>query len=421
MTISSAISSDNIDNFAKQIRADFPILNRLVREKPLVYLDNAATTQKPQCMIDAVNTFYTSYNANVHRGVHQLSEQATQHYENTRKVVANFIGAASSEEIVFVKGTTEAINLVANSFLRPRLQSGDEVLVTHMEHHSNIVPWQLLTEMCGASVAVLPITSHGILDEQYFDTMLHDKTKLLSVCHVSNTLGTINPIKRLITLAHQKNIPVMVDGAQAVSHMKVNMQDLDCDFYAFSGHKMFGPTGVGILYGKAELLETMIPYQGGGDMIEQVSFQGSSYRKPPYRFEAGTPNIAGVIGMEAAVTYLQSVGMDRIAAHEQHMVRYALEKLQQVPRLSLVGQAHERSGAISFCINGIHPHDLATLLDAEGVAIRAGHHCTMPIMEFFNVAATARASLACYNTREEIDSLVIALQKAQEMFKGWTR
>jgi cysteine desulfurase/selenocysteine lyase len=400
-----------------RVREDFPILKQKIHGKPLVYLDNAASTQKPQAVIDALVRYYTTDNANVHRGVHLLSERATHAYEQARVKVQRFINAREAREVIFVRGTTEAINLVAQTFGRQHLQAGDEVLITAMEHHSNIVPWQMLCEEKGAALRVAPIDDAGELLMEEFEKLLRLRTKLVSVVHVSNTLGTINPVKRIIELAHRRKIPVLLDGAQAAPHFRVDVQELDCDFYAFSGHKVYGPTGVGVLYGRAKLLEAMPPYQGGGDMISSVTFAKTTYNVLPYKFEAGTPNIAGVVGLGAALDYVEKLGLDNIAAHEQELLAYATNALLEVPGVRIIGTAKEKAGATSFVLEGVHPHDVGTILDQEGIALRTGHHCTQPLMDRFGVPATARAALAFYNTKEDIDALVRGLYRVKEMFR----
>ena len=399
-----------------KVRADFPILNQKIRGKPLVYLDNGATSQKPQIVIDALNHYYREVNSNIHRGVHFLSERATEAYETARRKIRTFLNAGSDQEIIFVRGTTEAINLVAQSYGRAFLKKGDEIIVSAMEHHSNIVPWQILCEQIGARLRVIPINHDGeiILDE--YRRLLADKTKLVAVTHVSNALGTIAPVKDIIRLAHERNVPVLLDGAQAVPHLKVDVRELGCDFYAFSGHKLFGPTGVGILYGRAELLDTMPPYQGGGDMISLVTFEKTHYNVLPYKFEAGTPHIAGGIGLGAAIEYLAGLDWEGIAAHEHDLLIYATSALSRIDGLRIIGTAREKVGVISFVFDHIHAHDVGTILDQEGVAVRAGHHCAMPVMQRFGVPATTRASFAFYNTREEIDVLVAALYKVKKVF-----
>jgi cysteine desulfurase/selenocysteine lyase len=398
------------------IKEDFPILKQLVYGKPLVYLDNAATSQKPTAVIDAMTHYYSTDNSNIHRGVHLLSERATQAYEEARAKVQRFINAAESKEIIFTRGTTEAINLVAGSYGRANVQAGDEVLITAMEHHSNIVPWQILCEEKGARLRVAPINDDGELILEEFTKLLNERTKIVSVVHVSNALGTINPIPGIVEIAHHHNVPVMVDGAQAAPHMKLDVQELDCDFYAFSGHKVYGPTGIGVLYGKASLLDAMPPYQGGGDMIASVTFEKTTYNTLPYKFEAGTPNIAGTIGLGAAIDYVNQIGLERIAKYEHELLEYGTEALSQIPGLRLIGTAKEKAGVLSFVLEGVHPHDIGTILDREGIAIRTGHHCAMPVMERFGIPATARASLAFYNTKEEIDALVAGIHKVKEVF-----
>jgi len=400
----------------EKYRADFPILQVTIHGKPLVYLDNAATSQKPRAVIDAIVRYYETTNANIHRGVHFLSEKATEEYEAVRRTAQAFIGAAKPSEIIFVRGTTEGINLVAQTFGRTHIEPGDEVLITAMEHHSNIVPWQMLCDEKRAKLRVAPINDTGELILAQFADMLGPKTKLAAVTHVSNALGSITPIKRMIELAHARNIPVLVDGAQAVSHLQVDVQALDCDFYAFSGHKVYGPTGVGVLYGKSALLEAMPPYQGGGDMISSVTYEKTIYNKLPYKFEAGTPDIAGVIGMGAALSYVNKIGIDQIAAHEQALLAYATEAVSAIPGIRLIGTAKEKAGVLSFVFDGIHPHDVGTILDQEGIAIRTGHHCSEPVMHRFGIPATARASFALYNTQQEIDALVRGLEKVREVF-----
>jgi cysteine desulfurase/selenocysteine lyase len=400
----------------RAVREDFPILATQVHGRPLVYLDNAATTQKPRAVIDRLIHYYTHENANVHRGVHELSARATDAYEAARRTVCRFLKAADPSEIVFVRGTTEAINLVAQTYGRTHVAAGDEVVVTVMEHHSNIVPWQMLCEEKGARLRVVPMTDAGELGVDEYEALLSDRTRIVAVGHVSNALGTINPIQRIARSAHARGIPVIVDGAQAVAHMPVDVRALDCDFYAFSGHKVFGPTGVGVLYGRAALLDAMPPYQGGGDMISSVSFDRTLYNALPYKFEAGTPNIAGAVGLAAAIEYVESLGLDRIGAHEDDVLAYGTRLLMQVPGLRLTGTAEEKTGILAFTLDGVHPHDVGTILDREGVAIRTGHHCCQPLMDRLGVPATARASLAVYNTRDEIDALADALARARKVF-----
>jgi len=400
----------------EKIREDFPALRLKVHGKPLVYLDNAATTQKPQVVIDALTRYYTEENSNVHRGVHFLSQVATQAYDGGRTRVRRFLNAAHDHEIVFTRGTTDGINLVAQSYGRKHLRPGDEVIISAMEHHSNIVPWQMICDEKRANLKVVPITDAGELRLDEYERMLTDRTKLVAVVHVSNALGTVNPIREMIALAHRRGIPVLVDGAQAIPHTPLDVQEMDCDFYAFSGHKLFGPTGIGVLYGKAELLEAMPPYQGGGDMISAVTFEKTIYNTLPYKFEAGTPHIAGVIGMAAAIEYVERIGRNQIAAYEADLLAYGTELLSAIPGLRLVGTAKEKVGVLSFVVDGIHAHDIGTILDMEGVAVRAGHHCAMPVMKRLGVPATARASVAFYNTRADMDALAKAIHKAIEVF-----
>ncbi|ATB31178.1 cysteine desulfurase [Melittangium boletus] len=408
------MSGANLD--MARIRADFPILHQEVRGRPLVYLDSAATTQKPQAVIDALVRYYTHDNANVHRGVHALSERATHAYEGARERVRKFINAREAKEIIFVRGCTEAINLVAQTYGRSRVGPGDEVLITGMEHHSDIVPWQMLCQHAGATLKVVPVDERGELRLDLLDSLLTERTRLFAVTHVSNALGTVNPIRELVRRAHARGVPVLVDGAQAMQHFRVDVRELDCDFYTLSGHKMFGPTGIGVLYGKAEVLETLPPWQGGGDMILSVTLDKTVYNRLPYRLEAGTPDISGAIGLAAALDYLDSVGRDAIAAHDQELLEYGTQALESVPGLRIMGKAKERSGVLSFLMEDVHAHDVGTILDREGVAIRAGHHCAQPLLACFGVAATVRASLALYNTREDIDALVRGLHKVREVF-----
>lgn len=398
------------------IRADFPILHQQINGHPLVYLDNAATSQKPRQVIDAVSHYYQHDNANIHRGVHKLSQRSTDLYESARGKVRQFLNAHSDKEIIFTRGATEAINLVAQSFVRPGLQAGDEILISHLEHHANIVPWQILCEQTGAKLKVIPMTQTGELDLTHFEEMLTERTRILAIGQVSNALGTINPVKSMTEKARAKNIPVLIDGAQAVPHMTVDVQDLDCDFYVFSGHKMFAPTGIGALYGREALLNAMPPYQGGGDMILSVSFDKTIYNELPAKFEAGTPHIAGVIGLGAAIDYMWQVGIDNIAAQEHHLLEIATGKIEALPGVNIIGTAAEKAAVISFMIEGVHPHDVGTIFDQQGVAIRTGHHCAQPVMEFYDIPATARASFAFYNSEEEVDALIHAIQKTQELF-----
>jgi cysteine desulfurase/selenocysteine lyase len=400
----------------EKIRADFPILKRKVHGHPLVYLDNAATSQKPQAVIDALVRYYEGENANIHRGVHYLSQIATEAFEQARETVRAFVNAARTSEIIFTRGTTEAINLVAQSYGRANMGAGDEVLITAMEHHSNIVPWQMLCEEKGAKLRVAPMNDEGELLLAEFEKLLGPRTKIVAVSHVSNALGTINPLKQMIAAAHSKGIPVVVDGAQAVPHLAVDVQDLDADFYAFSGHKMYGPTGIGVLYGKTALLEAMPPYQGGGDMISSVTFEKTTYNKLPHKFEAGTPDMAGVAGLKAAIEYMNGIGIAKIAAHEHELLNYATEVVGALPGVRLIGTAREKASVLSFVLNEVHPHDIGTILDQEGIAVRTGHHCAQPVMERFGIPATVRASFAVYNTKSEVDALARGIQKVHEVF-----
>jgi cysteine desulfurase/selenocysteine lyase len=397
-------------------RHDFPVLGSRVYGKPLVYLDNGATTQKPNAVIEAEREYYREYNSNVHRGVHALSQRATEAYEEARVKVQRYLNARSPEEIVFVRGTTEAINLVAQSYGRSRLQPGDEILISTMEHHSNIVPWQMLCEQTGAKLKVAPIDDAGQLVLEEYEKLLGPQTKLVGIVHLSNALGTINPVREVIERAHALGVPVLVDGAQSAGHLGVDVQALDCDFFAFSGHKVYGPTGIGVLYGKRELLQAMPPYQGGGDMIRYVSFERTEYNALPYKFEAGTPNIAGTIGLGAALDYLISIGLEKIAAHEHELLEYATQAISEVRGVRLIGAAREKASMLSFLLEGVHPHDVGTILDRDGIAVRAGHHCAMPVMQRFGVAATVRASFGLYNTREEVDALIAGLHRVKEFF-----
>lgn len=401
----------------QKIREDFPILHQQINNQPLVYLDNAASTQKPNQVIDAISSVYRENYSNIHRGVHTLSQRCTDLYEASREKVRRFINANSTREVIFVRGTTEAINLVAQTYGRCNVGVGDEVLITAMEHHSNIVPWQLLCEQTGATLRAIPINEAGELELANFESLFRDNTKLLSLTHMSNALGTINPVKTLIEAAHQRNIPVLLDGAQSAPHMKIDVQELDCDFYCFSGHKLYGPSGIGVLFGKEALLESMPPYQGGGDMIRYVTLERSDFNTLPYKFEAGTPNIADTIGLGAAIDYLDSIGIERVACHERVLLSHATERANATPNLKIIGTSPEKGALLSFTLKNIHPHDIGTLLDFQGIAIRAGHHCAMPVMDFFQVPATARASFGMYNTIEEIDQLFLALEKTTTLFK----
>jgi cysteine desulfurase/selenocysteine lyase len=410
-TIGGAAAMD-----AAALRADFPILDETIHGRRLVYLDNAATTQKPRAVIERISHYYAHENANVHRGVHLLSERATDVYEEARRTIARFLNASDPKEIIFVRGTTEAINLVAQTYGRVHIGAGDEVVITAMEHHSNIVPWQLLCEERGAHLRVVPITDEGELRLDEYERLLSKRTRLVALVHVSNALGTVNPIGDIVRFAHAHGVPVLVDGAQAVAHMPVDLQALGCDFYTFSGHKIFGPTGIGVLYGKSALLDAMPPWQGGGDMISSVTFERTLYNALPYKFEAGTPDIAGAVGLAAALDYVTSLGLDRIGAYEHALLEYGTKALSAIPGLRLTGTAREKASILSFVLDGVHPHDIGTILDRDGVAIRTGHHCCQPLMDRLGVPATARASLALYNTREDIDALAGAIAKAREVF-----
>jgi cysteine desulfurase/selenocysteine lyase len=400
----------------QKVREDFPILTRQVHGKPLVYFDTAASAQRPLAVIEAIDNFYRLHNANVHRGVHQLSQEATDLYEAARRSLTRFINAGSEREVIFTRGTTESINLVAQSFLRPRVGPGDEILITHMEHHSNIVPWQMLCEQTGASLKVVPINQRGELELDVLETMLSERVKLLGIVHISNALGTVNPIEEVVRMAKRYDIPVLVDGAQAMPHQQVDVQALGCDFYCLSGHKMYGPTGIGALWAREDILENMPPWQGGGEMISKVTFEETVFNELPAKFEAGTPNIAGGVGLGAAVEYLSGLGMDAISAHENQVLEVATGKLSAIEGLRIIGTARHKAGVISFTLGEIHPHDLGTVIDHYGVALRTGHHCAMPVMQFFKVPATARVSFGLYNTLEEVDILIDALEQSREMF-----
>jgi len=400
----------------EELRQDFPVLSRAVRSKPLVYLDNAATSQKPTQVIETIDKYYREYNSNIHRGVHTLSEEATSAYESARNKCKSFINATNDKEIIFVKGTTEAINLVASTYARANIQSGDEIIVSWMEHHSNIVPWQMLCDQTGAVLKVIPINDAGELIMDDYKNLLGSKTKLVAVGHISNALGTINPIKEIIDLAHAQDAVVLIDGAQAAPHTSIDVQALDCDFYAFSSHKLFGPTGIGVLYGKESLLEAMPPYQGGGDMIKMVTFEKTMYNELPHKFEAGTPNISGVIGLGAAIDYVNEIGLDAIANYEHELLEYATAAALTIDGLKLIGTARNKASILSFVMDQVHPHDLGTILDHDGIAIRTGHHCAMPVMDKFGVPATARASFAFYNTKHEIDILIEGIENAKKVF-----
>ncbi|MBC7982872.1 MAG: cysteine desulfurase [Candidatus Obscuribacterales bacterium] len=409
----TSVASWSID----AIRRDFPVLHQAVHGKHLVYLDNAASSQRPKQVIDAISHYYEHDHANIHRGVHALSQRATAAYEGARETTRRFINARSTKEIVFVRGTTEAINLVANSFMRPRIKAGDEILISWLEHHANIVPWQLLCEQTGAVLKVIPITPIGEVDFTAFESLIGPHTKLLALAHVSNALGTIVPVEKFIAVAKHHGVPILLDGAQAVPHQSVDVQALDCDFYCFSGHKMCGPTGIGVLYGRESLLKAMPPWQGGGDMILSVSFEKTTYNDLPYKFEAGTPHIAGAIGLAAAIDYLLNLGMEHIGAYEHQLLDYATAQLSRLKDVRLIGTSPHKAAVLSFTLNGVHPHDIGTILDVEGVAIRTGHHCAMPVMDFYKLPATARASFSFYNTHAEVDLLIAAVQRASEMFR----
>jgi len=400
----------------ENIKENFPILEQKINGKNLVYLDSAATTQKPKEVIDSLNKYYNENNSNIHRGVHTLSQRATEDYESARKIITNFIGAESSKEIIFVRGATEAINLIANSYVKPLLKKNDEIIISQMEHHANIVPWQMICEEKKAKLKIIPINNNGELIIKEFNKIINKKTKFVSVNHVSNSLGTINPIKEIIQITHQNNIKIMIDGAQAVQHLEIDMKEMDADFYCFSGHKMYAPTGIGVLYGKKELLEQMPPYQGGGDMIKSVTFEKTIYNDIPQRFEAGTPNISGAIALGEAIEYINQIGISNITKHEDDLLTYATSKLKQIKEVKIIGEAKDKAAVISFVIKGIHPHDIGTIMDSHGIAIRAGHHCTQPVMDFYNIPATARASFAIYNTKKDIDKLVEAIEKCIKVF-----
>ena len=398
------------------LKENFPILNKKVNRNNLIYLDNASTTQKPNSVIDKINNYYNSTNSNIHRGVHTLSQKATDEYERSRHLVKKFIGAKNTDEIIFVKGTTEGINLVANSYVKPLLAKGDNIIISQMEHHANIVPWQIICEEKKAEIKIIPINKNGELKIEKLENLINSNTKFISINHVSNTLGTINPIKDIIKLAHKNNIKILIDGAQAVQHMSVNVDDNEADFYCFSGHKMYGPTGIGVLYGKKNILEKMTPYQGGGDMIKSVSFKKTIYNDIPYRFEAGTPNIAGVIGLGEAVKFIENVTLQEIEEYEKDLLKYATKKISTIENVRIIGNAQQKACVISFVIDNIHPHDIGTIMDSLGIAIRAGHHCTQPIMDFYDIPATARASFSFYNTKSDVDKLVKAIIKTKEVF-----
>lgn len=400
----------------RKIKSDFPTLDQKINGKQLVYLDNAATTQKPYTVIEAVDKYYKKTNSNIHRGVHTLSQKATEKYENTRLKIANFINSDSEKEIIFVRGATEAINLVANCYVRPLLNSNDEIIISQMEHHANIVPWQMVCEEKKAKLKILPMNQNGELLIDELENMINKNTKFISMNHVSNSLGTINPIKKIVQLAHKNKIKIMVDGAQAVQHIPVNMKEIGADFYCFSGHKLYAPTGIGVLYGKKELLDEMPPYQGGGDMIKSVTFEKTVYNEVPQKFEAGTPNISGVIALGTAIDYIINIGIENIANHENELLEYATKEISKVKGITIIGNAENKASVLSFTIEGIHPHDIGTIMDSEGVAIRAGKHCTDPVMDFYCIPATARASFAIYNTKDDVEKLVNSVKKTIEVF-----
>lgn len=399
-----------------RIRDDFPILKTKVHDKPLVYLDNAATTQKPNFVIDRINKYYSTMNSNIHRGVHALSGVSTEAFETARIIVKQFINALGKNEIIFTRGTTESINLVAQTFGRTNIKEGDEIIISQMEHHSNIVPWQILCKEKNAKLRVIPIDDRGEIIYEEFEKLVNEKTKLVSIVYVSNSLGTVNPVKKIINYAHKFNIPVLVDGAQAVNHMPIDVKELDCDFFAFSGHKIYGPTGIGVLYGQVNLLESMPPFMGGGDMISKVTFEETTYNVLPHKFEAGTPDIAGAIGLGAAIDYVSNIGIENIGRYETELLNYATEKVKDIPGLRIIGTAKQKMSVLSFVLENIHPHDIGTFLDFEGVAIRTGHHCTQPVMDRFGIPATSRASFAMYNTKEEVDTLIEGLNKIVKVF-----
>ena len=400
----------------RRIKSDFPTLDQKINGKQLVYLDNAATTQKPYTVIEAVDKYYKNTNSNIHRGVHTLSQKATEKYENTRLKIANFINSDSEKEIIFVRGATEAINLVANCYVRPLLNSNDEIIISQMEHHANIVPWQMVCEEKKAKLKILPMNQNGELLVDELENMINKNTKFISMNHVSNSLGTINPIKKIVQLAHKNKIKIMVDGAQAVQHIPVNMKEIGADFYCFSGHKLYAPTGIGVLYGKKELLDEMPPYQGGGDMIKSVTFEKTVYNEVPQKFEAGTPNISGVIALGTAIDYIINIGIENIAKHEDELLKYATKEISKIKGIKIIGNAQNKASVLSFTIEGIHPHDVGTIMDSEGVAIRAGKHCTDPVMDFYCIPATARASFAIYNTKNDVEKFVNSVKKTIEVF-----
>jgi cysteine desulfurase/selenocysteine lyase len=415
VTLPAAQAKENSFDIDR-IRGDFPILKQKIHGKPLVYLDSAASAPKPQVVIDTVSRFYSEDYSNIHRGVYELSQRSTKAYEDTRVKTRRFLNAASEREIIFVRGTTEAINLVAQSYGRTYVKEGDEIVISAMEHHSNIVPWQILVNERKAQLRVAPMDERGELKLDELERLLNGKTRLVALAHVSNALGTVNPVGRIIEMAHQRSIPVLLDGAQAAPHMRIDVRELDCDFYCFSGHKLFGPSGVGVLYGKESFLESMPPYEGGGDMIRSVTFEKTTYNRLPYKFEAGTPNIAGVVGLGAAIDYINRIGADNLERHEHELLAYGTEQLLSIKGVQIVGQARHKASVLSFVLEGIHPHDIGTILDQEGIAVRTGHHCAQPVMDFFGVPATARASLALFNNKDDIDALVRGINRVKEVF-----
>ena len=401
----------------QKIKSDFPILNQKINGHDLVYLDNAATTQKPKVVIDTINDYYRKTNSNIHRGVHTLSQRATEHYENARTKIANFINSESEKEIIFVRGATEAINLVANSYVRPLLNQDDEIIISQMEHHANIVPWQMICKEIGAKLIILPMNQKGELIVSELENIINKKTKFIAINHVSNSLGTVNSIEEVVRIAHENNIKILVDGAQAIQHIPINMKKINADFYCFSGHKIYAPSGIGILYGKKKLLDEMLPYQGGGDMIKSVTFEKTIYNDVPNKFEAGTPNISGAIALGAAIDYITNLGIKNIAKHETELLEYATEEISKINGVRIIGNAENKASVLSFVIDNVHPHDVGTIMDAEGVAIRAGNHCNQPVMDFYSIPATARASFAIYNTKEDVDKLIVAITKTIEVFR----
>ena len=401
----------------QKIKSDFPILNQKINGHDLVYLDNAATTQKPKVVIDTINDYYRKTNSNIHRGVHTLSQRATEHYENARTKIANFINSESEKEIIFVRGATEAINLVANSYVRPLLNQDDEIIISQMEHHANIVPWQMICKEIGAKLIILPMNQKGELIVSELENIINKKTKFIAINHVSNSLGTVNSIEEIVRIAHVNNIKILVDGAQAIQHIPINMKKINADFYCFSGHKIYAPSGIGILYGKKKLLDEMLPYQGGGDMIKSVTFEKTIYNDVPNKFEAGTPNISGAIALGVAIDYITNLGIKNIAKHETELLEYATEEINKINGVRIIGNAENKASVLSFVIDNVHPHDVGTIMDAEGVAIRAGNHCNQPVMDFYSIPATARASFAIYNTKEDVDKLIAAITKTIEVFR----